>query len=110
MRYSIEQKYGTYVNGCGFLSFAKIFGNKYGKKLMDTARKTETDAAKTVSKKEVQKTAEATGDLVGNKITDQINSVRKIKSKEKEDERNKKQEIYITPEKRQQVVDDLRLF
>ena len=30
-----------------FLSFAKKFGNKYGKKLMDTATKTGIDAAKT---------------------------------------------------------------
>ena len=37
---------------------------------MNTATKTETDAAKTASKGVVQKTAEATGDLIGNKITD----------------------------------------
>ena len=32
MRYSIEQKFRKYVQGYGFLSFAKTFGNKYGKK------------------------------------------------------------------------------
>ena len=30
-----------------FLSFARTFGNKDGKKIMDTAAKTEMDAAKT---------------------------------------------------------------
>ena len=49
------------------MSFAKKkCGNKYGKKLMDTATKTRIDAAKTSSKRVVKKTAEATGDLIGN--------------------------------------------
>ena len=46
---------------------------------MDTATKTGIDAAKTASKRIVQKTAEATGDLIGNKIADKINSVGKSK-------------------------------
>ena len=41
MIYSIEPKYRKYVKGYGFLLFAGKFGNKYGKKLMDTATKTE---------------------------------------------------------------------
>ena len=45
--------------------------------------------------------------MIGNKIADKITSLGKTKSKEKEDER---QEIYIPPEKRQQIIDDLRLF
>ena len=80
---------------------------KCGKKLMDTTNKTGIKAANTTSKEVVQKNAEATGDLIGNKIADKITSVGKIKSKEKENER---QEIYIPPEKRQQIIDDLRLF
>ena len=67
MRYSIEPKFRKYVKGYDFLLFAKKFGNKYGKKLMDTATKTGIDAAKTTSKRMVKKTAEATGDLIGNK-------------------------------------------
>ena len=69
------------------MSSARRFGDKYGKKLVDTATKTRIDAAKTASKRIVQKTAEATGDLMGNKIADKITSVEKIKSKEKKDER-----------------------
>ena len=60
MRYSTEPKYRKYVTGYGLLSFARKFGNKYGKKLIDTATKTGMDAAKTASKRVVQKTAEAT--------------------------------------------------
>ena len=75
------------------------------KKLMDTATKTGIDAAKTASKRVVQKTAEATGDLTGNKIVDKITSVGKSKEKINEPE-----EIYISPEKRQQIIDDFELF
>ena len=39
--------------------FAKKIGNKYGKKLLDTATKTGIDAAKTTLKRVAQKTAEA---------------------------------------------------
>ena len=79
MRYSTEPKYRKYIEGYGFLSFARKFGDKYGKKLMDTATKTGIDAAKTASKQVVQKFAEATRVLIGNKIADRITSVGKKK-------------------------------
>ena len=107
MRYSTEPKYRKYVKGYSFLSFARKIGNKYGKKLIDTATKSGIDAAKTASKRVVQKTAEATGDLIGNKIADKINSVGKLKEKR---ETKKVEEIYIPAEKRQQIIDDLKLF
>ena len=59
-----------------------------------------------VSERVVQKTPETTGDFIGNKLADKITSVGKTKSKEKECEKNKRQEIYIASEKRQQIVDD----
>ena len=65
--------------------FSRIFGDKYGKKLIGSVTKTGIGAAKTASKQEVQKTAEATGDLIRNKIADTITSLSKTKSKEKED-------------------------
>ena len=52
------------------MSFARKFGDKYGKKLMDTATKIGADVTKTASERVVQKPAEATGDLTGNKIAD----------------------------------------
>ena len=45
MRYLTELKYKKYVKGYGFLSFAKILGDKYGKKIIDVAAKTRIDAA-----------------------------------------------------------------
>ena len=81
---------------------------------MDTATKTGIDAAKTASKRVVQKTAAVRGDLIGNKIADQITSIGQSKNKQKEDakkdETNEVEEIYIPPKKRQQIFDDLRLF
>ena len=74
---------------------------------MDTATKTEIDAAKTASKRVVQKTTEATGDSIGNKTADKITSIGKHKEKEKTKET---EEIHIPPEKRQQIIDDLRLL
>ena len=84
MKYSTEPRFRKYVKGYGFLSFAKKFGDKYGKILMDTATKTGIDATKTVSKRVVQKTAEETGDLIGNKRADKITSIDKSKEKNKQ--------------------------
>ena len=39
MRHSLEPEYRKYLNGYGFLSFARNFGDKYGKKLENTAIK-----------------------------------------------------------------------
>ena len=122
MRYSIEPRDRIYVKGYGFLSFAKNMGkslsNKYGQKLLDSAKKSTTDAIKTASKRAIQKTAEATGNLIGNKIADKITSVSKKKpakelpNNEAEEEDVKKtthKKKYTSPEERQQIIDELRL-
>ena len=57
------------------------------KKVMDTGTKTVTYAVKTASKRLIQETAKATGDLIGNNVADKISLVGKRKSKKKEDER-----------------------
>ena len=58
MRYLTEPKYRKYVEGYDILSLARKFSYKYGKKLMDTGTKTGMDAAKTASKRVVQKIPE----------------------------------------------------
>ena len=55
MRYSTEPRDRVYVKGYGFMSFARSMSNKYGKKLVDTARKSATDAIKTASKRAIPK-------------------------------------------------------
>ena len=79
MRYSIEPRERRYVKGYGFLSFPRNIGknvsNKYGQKLVDTARKSAADALQIAGKIAIQKTIEASGDLVGNFIADNITSI-----------------------------------
>ena len=80
MRYSIEPIERRYVKGYGFLSFARNLNNKYSQKLADSTKKSATDAFKIASKRAILKTAEATGDLIGNKIADKITSYSKNSS------------------------------
>ena len=68
---------------------------------MDTATEIEIDAAKTASKRVVQETAEAAGNLIGDEMA---------KTKSKEDEANKRQEIYIPTEKKQKIIDNIGSF
>ena len=74
MRYSIEPRERRYVEGYGLLSFARNLNDKYGRKLVNSAKKSATDAFKIARKRSIQKTAEATGDPIGNKTSDKITS------------------------------------
>ena len=60
------------LNDTAFCFLLENLGDKYGKILRDTATKAGIDAAKSASKRVVQKTPEATRDLIGNKIADTI--------------------------------------
>ena len=128
MRYSIEPRDRIYVKGYPFLSFAKNMGrhankvaknlsNKYDQQLHYTAKKSKTDAIKTASKKAIQKTAEGTGDLIGNRIVDEITDTAKECTKElPNDETGEDAELvtptkrHISPEERQQIIDELWLI
>ena len=68
---------------------------------MDTATEIEIDAAKTASKRVVQETAEAAGNLIGDEMA---------KTKSREDETNKRQEIYIPTEKKQKIINNIGSF
>ena len=90
--YSIEPRTRKYIKWSGFLSFARNPSNKYGKNILATARKTGIDAAKTVSKKVVHKTAEATGELIEKKIAVPDENSRNV------------EEIVFPPNKRQELL------
>ena len=118
MRYSVKPRDRIYVKGYGFLSFAKNIGtylsNKYSQKLVDTAKKSTINAIKTASQRAIQKAAEATGDLIGSKIADKITSVsKKTQNNKSEVDNDSLKDIpkkrYISPEKTQQIIDELRL-
>ena len=66
-------------------------------------RKTGIHVAKTASIKVVQETAEATGDLTGNKIADEVTSIGKPKEKEKE-KIKKKQKKFIFYQKKDNIL------
>ena len=102
-------------------NIGKHFSYKYGQKLLDSAKKSRTDAIKTASKRAIQKRAEATGDLIGNEIADKIISVSKksptelhsmeLHSKDlQNDEMEAPKTRYISLEERQQITDELRLL
>ena len=84
--------------------------SKYGKKKINTTEKQGSEFTETAGKKIVQRRAEATVDLIGNKITDKITSLSKEKNEEKEIETIEEEEIIIPSEKRQQIINELRLF
>ena len=135
MRYSLEPQHRRYIQGLGFMSFARNIGNKYGKsiinsenpkkifdvsksmkskygkKILDNSLSAVQDFAKITGKKVLTKTAEATGDLIGNKIVNRITKSARNKE-QKEDDRimEETQKIIIPPEKREQIIRDLKLF
>ena len=92
MRYSIKPKDRIFVKGYGFVSFVKNMGthatkvaknlsNKYSQKLIDSTNKSTTYAIKSASKRVIQKTAEAAGDLIGNEIANKITSISQFQRK-----------------------------
>ena len=104
MRYSLEPRYRRYVQGQGFMSFARNIGNKYGKKLfnksidvgkkmsnkygtkiLDKSMNAYKDFAKIAGKKVLTKSAEATGDLIGNKIADRTTKSSRNKEQKEDD-------------------------
>ena len=93
-------------------SASKFNQSKYGKmlKIKDLAKGLKNQGSefgKIAGKKILAKSAEATGDLIGSKIADKITS---LKVKDKPQEIIEEEEIIIPPEKRQQILNDVRLF
>ena len=77
--FSIKPEDRVYVKGSGFLSFAKTMNNRYSQKLLDSAKKSTTDAIKTTSKSAIQETVDETDDLSGYKIANEVTSASKIR-------------------------------
>ena len=82
--------------------------NEYGRKILDKSMDAGKDFAKIAGKKVLHKSAEATGETIGNKIADRITR----NKAQKEDHRimEETQELIILPEKGEQIIRDLRLF
>ena len=75
-RYSVQPRNETFIKDYGFLSFAKnmdrninkTLSNKYSQNVLDHAKQSDTAVLKTYSKRVIQKTAEATDDLLKIKL------------------------------------------
>ena len=89
-----------------------MISNKYDKKLIDNTKKSTIDTIKTASKRAIEKTAEATGDLIGIKIADKITIVsKKLSNNNNNDdvELTSSKKRYVSPEERQRIINELRL-
>ena len=119
-RYSVQPRDQIFVKGYGFLSFAKNMGvnidknisknlsSKYSQKLLDHTKQLATDALNTASERSIPKAAEATDNLIGNKIADKIKRVSKTShNNSKANEEEILRERYISPELRQNIIDHL---
>ena len=122
-RYSVQRRHRIFLKDYRFLSFArnmgknvaknisKNLGSNYSQKPLHHDKKSAINALKTASKRAIQKTAEATADLIGNKIADKFPRVSKTSPKNRS-ETNKEEilrERFITLELRQNIINDMRI-
>ena len=120
MRYSNVPEDRISVKGYGFSSFtynnSKDLSSKYSHRLLDLAKQSAADRVKIASKIANQNKSRGTGDLIGNKIADDITKVSRtspqdsLEGVESEIENNRlDRKVYTSPEKKQKIIDDLRL-
>ena len=93
----LQKKFGDKYDKTLMNTATKVGTCKCGKIIIDTTKKQGSEFAKTADKRIVQKSAEATGDLIGNKIADKITELGISKNKEKET--SEEEEIIIPPKK-----------
>ena len=92
------------------MSLANNMINKHGEKILYKTIDKGIEFGKIAGKKVLTKSAEATGDLVGNKIANKITNFNKKQLDTIKENENENQEIYITLERREQIIKDLKLF
>ena len=87
---------------------------KYSQKLLNHGKQSALDVLKTASEKSIQKAAEATGNLIGKKITNKITKVLRNSPQNTSETVGSETEIpkerSISQKKRQKIVNDLRLI
>ena len=128
-RYSVQPRDRIFIKGYEVLSFAKNMSKnigkstsknlsgKYRQKPLDHAKQSAVAALKTALKRVVHRKSEATGDLIYNKITKVSKTLPQsnlqIVTNETENigfYREIPKEKYVSPEKGQKIIDDLRLI
>ena len=97
------------------MSFAKNIGNKYGRKIfdkiidvcnkydrkiLDKSMDASKDFAKIAGKKVLHKSAEATGEMIGNKVANRITKSSKNKAQKEDDRIMEKLKKYLLLQKK----------
>ena len=88
---------------------------KYSQERLDHAKESAADALKTTPKRVRQKTEEAAGDLIGNKTADKIIQVSRNSQQNNsetvtnENDNEISKERYLSPEKKQGMINDLKV-
>ena len=123
--YSVQPRDRIFSKDYGFLYFArytekniivknisKNLNSKYSQKLLDHPKQSATDVLKTASKRVIQKSVEGTGDLIENIIADRITKFSKTSPQNnlETSEEEILRERHMSPEKRQKIINDLRLI
>ena len=134
MRYSVQPRDRIFLKDCEFLYFAKNMGKNISKnisknlsskyvlgmltmrqKLLDDAKQPASGRIKTSPKRVIQKSLEATGDLIGNKTADKITKVSKHSQQHNSEKARSDHYIeipterYVSPEETEKNIDKLRL-
>ena len=122
--FSVHPRHRIFVKGYRFLSFAKNMGKNIGKKISKNLSGKYSQnfliilnnyTLRTTSKRVIQKTAEVTGDLIGNKVPNRITKAPKKSQQNKsetftnDNDKETLKERYISPGERQKNFDDVRL-
>ena len=128
MRYLVQPWDRMFVKSYRFLFYAKhmdktigkiiskTFSGRYSQNLLDFSKQSAADALKISSKREIQKMAKITGDLIGNKIAIKITRISKTSQQNSSKTATNKhdneitKERYICPNERKTIIDDLRLI
>ena len=125
VRFAINPKSRRYVRGYGFLSFARnLASSQAARKVKDTALKQGKDAALKAGKRAINKGAEATGDMIGQKVADSLSKIGSKSSKGKKDlgptpppvpevksvDNMIAQVKNMSPQKRAQIINELSLL
>ena len=97
------------------MSFARSMSNKYGKRLVDTAKKSATDAIKLLLKEQHKKLQKQLVTWQVIKLLKKITSISKKSTKKlptinEDAELTTHKERYISTEEKQQIIDELRLI
>ena len=134
MRYSVQPRDRIFLKDCDFLYFAKNMGKNISKnisknlsskyvlgmltmrqKLLDDAKQPASGRIKNSPKRVIQKSLEATGDLIGNKTADKITKVSKYSQQHNSEKARSDYYIeipterYVSPEETEKKIDKLRL-